>query len=93
MPFMTQKATIAVLLAALLTAPALAAPPLGPLAPGGPAGSENAQLSSNQTIFIGAAVLVIGLGIYLASGHYGSSGSSSSGGGINTSPPTTTTTQ
>jgi len=89
-----QKATIAVLLAALLAGPASAAPPTGPLAPGAPAGAKNAQLSNNETLFIGAAVLVIGLGLYLASGNYKlpGSGGSSGGGSTNTPPPTTTTT-
>lgn len=88
---MMQKATITVLLAALLAAPALAGTAPGPLVPGGPAGAKNAQLSSNETIFIGAAVLVIGVGLYLASGHYGPS--SSGGGGGTTPPPAATTTQ
>lgn len=88
-----QKATIAVLLAVLLAGPASAAPPTGPLAPGGPAGARNAQLRNNETLFIGAAVLVIGVGLYLASGSYKIPGASSggSGGGTTTPPPTTTT--
>ena len=100
------------LLAGLLAVPASAAPPTnsprGPLPPGGPAGARNAQLSNNETLFIGAAVLVIGLGLYLASGttdfpgvSSGSNGSSggsggssggSGGGTTNIPPPTTTTT-
>jgi hypothetical protein len=95
-----QKPTIAVLLAVLLTVPALAAPaasgdsPWGPLPPGGPAGARNAQISNNETLFIGAAVLVIGIGLYLASGNYKLPGGSSggSGGGTTTPPPATTTT-
>lgn len=90
---MRQQATIAVLLAALLALPASADPPKGPLPPGKAAGSRNAQLSNNETLFIGAAILVIGVGLYLASGNYNiaGGGSSSSGGGT-TPPPTTTTT-
>jgi len=83
----------------LLAMPASAAPqalagsPQGPLAPGGPAGARNAQLSNNETLFIGAAVLVIGLGLYLASGNYNIPGSAgaSGGGTTNTPPPTATT--
>ena len=90
-----QKATIAVLMAVLLAVPASAAPPAGPLPPAGPAGAKAAQLTNNETLFIGAAVLVIGLGLYLASGNYklpGGSAGGSGGGTTNTPPPTTTTT-
>jgi hypothetical protein len=93
---MIQKATIAALLAALLALPASAASPAGPLAPGQPAGTKNAQLSNKEAMFIGAALLVIGVGLYLASGSYNipGSGRSSSGGGTTSSPsPATTTTQ
>jgi hypothetical protein len=93
---MVQKATIAVLLAVLLALPVSAGPPTGPLPPGRAAGARSAQLSNNETIFIGAAVLVLGVGLYLAGGSYNiagsASGSSSSGGGTTTLPPTTTTT-
>jgi hypothetical protein len=89
---MRQKATIAVLLAVLLALPAAADPPKGPLAPGRAAGTSNAQLSNNETIFIGAGVIVLAVGLYLASGSYNipGSGASSSGGG--TTPPVTTAT-
>lgn len=95
---MRQKATIAVLLAALLVLPASADPAAkagsagGPLPPGKAAGSRNAQLSSNETLFIGAAVLVIAVGFYLASGSYNIPGSGGSSGGASSPPPTTTTT-
>jgi hypothetical protein len=85
---MTQKATIAALLAILLTYPASAAAPAGPLTPGQPAGTKNAQLSSKEAIFIGAAALVLGVGLYFASGSYKVPGSGNNTGGGSATPQT-----
>ncbi len=86
--FVIQKATIAVLLAALLAGTASADPSAGLLAPSKPAGVKQAQLRNNETVFIGAISLVIGVGLYLASGHYNLGGGAAS---APPSPPATTT--
>lgn len=42
-----------------------------PLQPGKPAGMQQAQLSTpNTMMFVGLGVLVIGAGFYMASGNY-----------------------
>jgi hypothetical protein len=85
---MAQKATIsAVLTLALAASSALAQPPLPP---GHPAGVRKAELSDKQTIFIGGTALVLGIGLYLASGSYKLAGGATTPPAV--TPPTTTTT-
>lgn len=88
---MIRKTAIAASLAAVLVPPALAA---SPLPPGRPAGSQNAQLTGQQTIFVGVGVLTLGLGLYLASGEYkiqGDDGSTPPPATPPTTTPSTTT--
>lgn len=56
---MIRKAAISVVLMTAVALPAMAAPPL---APGRPAGSRNAALMSQPTMFVGAALLIGGRG-------------------------------
>jgi len=59
----------------------------GALAPGQPAGVHQAQLANTNTmIFIGLGVLVVGAGLYLASGTYKIPGSNQSTAPTSTSP-------
>ena len=77
---MTRNLIIATISAALLTEAALAdpSPADSTLAPGQPAGVHRAQLTNpNTMMFIGLGVLVIGAGVYLASGSYKIPGQSS----------------
>lgn len=71
--------TLGIAMAALASsiAPAASAEQ-GPLEPGKPAGVQQAQLSNpNAMLFVGLGVLVIGAGIYMASGHYQAPGTRS----------------
>jgi hypothetical protein len=87
---MAQKATIsAVLTLALAASSALAQPPLPP---GHPAGVRKAELSDKQTIFIGATALVLGIGVYLASGNYKLAGGATPPAAPQPTTTTTTTT-
>ncbi len=83
---MAQRKTIALLLTVLLATPAWAQS--SPLPPGRPAGAGPAQFDDNATIFVGVGVLVVGVGVYLASGTYKIPGS----GAITPPPPVATPT-
>jgi hypothetical protein len=70
---MMRNLILATVSAALLADAALAdpSPAGGALAPGQPGGVHWAQLTNpNTMMFIGLGVLVIGAGVYLASGTY-----------------------
>jgi hypothetical protein len=86
-------AAIFLIAAELLTCPVLAASGDGPLAPGKPAGLDRAQISGNTVIFATAAMGLLVLGLYLASGTYNIPGQSSGGvSNPNTAGSTSTTT-
>jgi hypothetical protein len=88
---MIQKTAMAMLLTAAWTLPAAAA---APLPPGRAAGAKNAELTEQQTIFVGVGVLVVGVGVYLASGEYKIAGDDSAAPPVTppaTAPSTTTT--
>jgi hypothetical protein len=84
---MLRNSIFAAAAAALLTQTAWADGAAGPLAPGQPAGVHQAQLANTNTmIFIGLGVLVVGAGLYLASGTYKIPGSNQSNAATSTSP-------
>jgi hypothetical protein len=77
---MMRNLILATVSAALLNEAALADPSPADraLVPGRPAGVHQAQLTNPDTMmFIGLGVLVIGAGVYLASGSYKIPGQSS----------------
>lgn len=85
---MVRNLILATASAALLTQAALADSQTdGTLAPGKPSGTHQAQLTNpNTMIFIGAGVLVLGLGLYLAGGTYKIPGQSNQSSATSTSP-------